>query len=633
MASPGRAAAPSRHGFGVHRFAPALAGFALLAIFAAFQADRAAALETGYLAFWSVAVLLPVAVLLRGRPWETAMAPLVAVLAVWVLPAGAARAAALGAWLVAASAAGLVVTAAGWARWNAGERTAAGVAAALGAQMLLQAERLLAPSPADLVALVALPAVAGLALVRLAGHRGLGPALVAASAVLALGPGWTVGSTAALVAVTVGAEIAAGRRTRVTLWVLLVGGALLALGAVAATRLTLVAVLAGCVIACDRPAAEGGRRGPPAAGMLVLAFLAVAAARWAAVRGDGEALAALRWLPVLVPSSLWLLLPRSRRDGGTASRRRRRLLAAAGLAVAAAAALGAPGAVALAAPVAALALLGDDLPVGAAGFQRLWSAALLAVTALFAGYPWLRREPLAASLGVWELDFSGASPSPGAAAVLLVTAAVLGLLVRLERPVVALILVALFGTWLVVRPVEPPGRWRDLTAGSPGAFPAALTADRPRLALDLEPAAGGVTSGGAASGEVPPGRIALVTYLSNGATLAPGQVVATVRRAGSGEAQTESWPLRAGVETGEWAVRRPDVAAALPAGGAEGTPEHWLTWVAQPARPGGAPFFGQRYRTVLRLSGDWPTGRIEIERSAELPDQVGLTVHRMQVTR
>jgi hypothetical protein len=87
-------------------------------------------------------------------------------------------------------------------------------------------------------------------------------------------------------------------------------------------------------------------------------------------------------------------------------------------------------------------------------------------------------------------------------------------------------------------------------------------------------------------------EVRVVTFLSGAATAEQGQVVAEcVVRLASGR---EIWhPIRAGVETAEWAWERPDVRAAVRHGKA---PVH----ASFPAREG---FQGHQYLGVLRLPG------------------------------
>src|SRR4029077_15027611 len=78
-----------------------LAALAAMASFAAREVDPAAAAESGYLAVLSVAVLLPVAFLAPWPAYEVGVGSALAATAVWTLPPGPGRGAALVALLLA----------------------------------------------------------------------------------------------------------------------------------------------------------------------------------------------------------------------------------------------------------------------------------------------------------------------------------------------------------------------------------------------------------------------------------------------------------------------------------------------------------------------------------------------------
>jgi hypothetical protein len=119
-------------------------------------------------------------------------------------------------------------------------------------------------------------------------------------------------------------------------------------------------------------------------------------------------------------------------------------------------------------------------------------------------------------------------------------------------------------------------------------------------------------------GPLPDGRVEVVidSALANGIDLPADTVVARlVLRAG--EHEIASWLLRVGVDTGEWAAGRGDLrAAGTPA------PRPWLSWVED-----GGGFFGQRYRARFTAwTPEAPAVTLRIERSAELPEEVSLTL-------
>jgi hypothetical protein len=115
------------------------------------------------------------------------------------------------------------------------------------------------------------------------------------------------------------------------------------------------------------------------------------------------------------------------------------------------------------------------------------------------------------------------------------------------------------------------------------------------------------------------GGLALQTSLIHGTGLAAGTPVARVRLLGTGTAPVEL-RLRAGDDTGEWAARRADVAAAsrLPA------PHPWQTWVA-------GDFFGQRYRARLPLPRPGSFARLEIDLAPGLPPDAGLALYQVEL--
>jgi hypothetical protein len=117
---------------------------------------------------------------------------------------------------------------------------------------------------------------------------------------------------------------------------------------------------------------------------------------------------------------------------------------------------------------------------------------------------------------------------------------------------------------------------------------------------------------------LPAGEVVVISSLANAAALPPGTEAAAI------EAETESgevlrWTLAAGVDTGEWAARRPDVAAAGPA-----APRAWQSMVVR-------DFFAQRYRAAHRLQPVQRLRRITVARGAGLPPETQLAIFALEV--
>jgi hypothetical protein len=113
--------------------------------------------------------------------------------------------------------------------------------------------------------------------------------------------------------------------------------------------------------------------------------------------------------------------------------------------------------------------------------------------------------------------------------------------------------------------------------------------------------------------------VVVESSLSNGTGLVNGTPVATVRLRGR-DGRISAWTLRAGMETGEWAARRSDVAAAS----VLVSPPAWISWVA-------GDFFGQRYRALWTVEAPGPSAELSVERNQALPPQVSLALHGVEV--
>ncbi|HXO42322.1 MAG TPA: hypothetical protein VN999_12785, partial [Thermoanaerobaculia bacterium] len=515
-------------------------------------------------------------------------------------------------------------------------RLAAAVALCFGCQVLLRGELLFAPGRA-LRPWVAL----------LWHRRGMVPALAAAAAAAVLAPGWTVATTIAMVALAGGdsllgkdAAAAGGRRWFGRVPASADRGEQGKAGALAAgetrpiekTEAALVAGarrslqdrarLAAGVAALLLPVAWEPRAGWAAAlaglalwrpGLAAGVALPLAAlTRGAALAGLGlpgafaahaswrEGAAGLAWLVMLVPAAL------------TAARQPRLRTLLAGAALLAFATPWLPDRTALAAPVALAALA---LPAAGmtAGLAAVWSAAVLFGTALLASYPWLRPDSLGDALALLG---RGAGPRLAAViggAALLVTGAVELALRRFaagpearspaaarDTQIAAVVAGAVLLTALVGPQVESPGM--ALLAGGDAVL---LDRAHPSWYLDLGPR----RSRG----------LVLQTSLIHAADLGGGTPVARVRLLGTGAPPVEL-QLRAGDDTGEWAARRPDVAAAARAP----APDPWLVWVA-------GTFFGQRYRARLPLPRAGNFARLEIDLAAGLPPDTGLAIYQVEL--
>ncbi|HET9211841.1 MAG TPA: hypothetical protein VFR03_15660, partial [Thermoanaerobaculia bacterium] len=382
-----------------------LAALAAIASFAAREADPVGAAESAYLAVLAVAALLPAGFLAPWPAYEVGIGSALATAAVWALPPGPGRGAAMMALLVAvlAVAAGRRLFSpspgegGGWGRERGpgGEGAGGGpgilIPLALGAQVLLRGDLLFAPPPVPrlIVALIVLPVAGGLALSVLARRHGMALALIAGGTAVALAPGFNVASTLGLIALAAGSVLTwedAGPVVKAAAW--------LALLAPIAWAPVPGAVAAVCGLALGRPRL--------ALGLAVLMVAGVVGYLHATVPGIARQAV---WLFLLVPAAA---LPG-----------RERIATVIAAVLLAGAVPPVPGAGTLAAPLAlaALALRRD-----AAFFipQGVWTGALVAGTALLAGYPWLRGEPMPAYLSLFGLV-------PGAVLAVVVVCVVLAL--------------------------------------------------------------------------------------------------------------------------------------------------------------------------------------------------------------
>ncbi|HEY4596751.1 MAG TPA: hypothetical protein VIJ02_10150, partial [Thermoanaerobaculia bacterium] len=241
--------------------------------------------------------------------------------------------------------------------------------------------------------------------------------------------------------------------------------------------------------------------------------------------------------------------------------------------------------------------------------QGVWTGALAGGTALLAGYPWLRGEPMPAYLSLFGL-------APGtvlAVVVVCVALALAGLGVWMGRgwgePLRSARLAGLAAACLAL----------GLLVGLPD-FGTALLAPEVPVVLD----AGHPVWEAPISGKRSVGSVVVESSLSNGAGLAPGTPVAIVRLRNTGRntgRPEANWVLRVGEGTGEWAARRPDVAQA----GVK-APGPWVSWVA-----GG--FLGQRYRARWTLARPESASSLRIERAPGVPPDLAVAVYQLEIRR
>jgi hypothetical protein len=570
----------------IFRILVPLAALAAMAALAAHEVDPAGAAESAYLAVLAAAALLPVAFLAPWPAYEVGIGATLVTAAVWALPPGPGRGATVGALLVAALAVAagralLFSPSPGGGGGRGRERGLGGeglrllIPLALGIQVLLRGNLFFAPSPAlrMAVALVVLPVVGGVALAMLARRHGMALALIAGGTAVALAPGFNVAATMGLAALAAGDFLArreAGALAKTAAWIVLLAPVAWAPGPGIA--------MAVCGLALWRPRIGLGIAVLAAAGLAVFFHEPM----------GGIALQAA-WLFLLVPAAV---LPTGER-----------LPAVIAAALMAGTVPPVSGAAALVAPMAlaALSLRRDAAPLVP---QAVWTGTALAGTALLAGYPWLREEPLPAYLSLFGLH-----PGPALAA------SVVGLLLALAG----------FGVWMGRGWGEPLRSARlaglaaacvvlALLAGLPDAGTALLTPEVPVVLDAGHPAWEAKVSGRRI------GSVVVESSLSHGAALAPGTPVAIVRLRDAAGPGTD-WVLRAGEGTGEWAARRPDVARA----GVKAPPP-WISWVA-------GDFLAQRYRSRWTLEQPERASLLRIERAPGVPPDLSVAVYQLEIRR
>ena len=564
------------------RYSPAsvaivLAAGASLFLLAAVQADPQAAVETQYLAFWSTAVLLCAAGLSRQPSFELAGSALLLVLAGWAVLSGPLRAATFG--LLLAGGLGLAIYR-HLADRSGGFEWSLWIPAALGIQLFARSDHLLANplEPKTLFGLVVLPVVAAWSLGTISRNRGVGAGLLAAGISLVLVPGWSVAVVLSLlgVALRVAAPVRAGSR-----WSRLGAlGLLMILAGVWHPGLPIVILLT--MLFVDVP------RDWKANAAVVLGAVA-AVVLLPGVRSWEESLLAAGLILVLLPAAPLV-----------GSKESQRVMPLA-LLVAFMAARTVPLPGALTAPLVAIVLVlpreGTYLSV-----QRIWTGPLAAGTVLLAAYPWLRTEPLSDTLRLFGVGGDWSSVLGVVVGFLVV--AWLAEAAQAQRTRALLPAgVALLALAIAALLQLPPAGVYSLTNA-----PVVLGSEQHELHRDLEL-------------DTRVGSMVIDSYLENSAQLATGTPFAEVTLE-TADGNHQRWLLRVGIESGEWAARREDVASQP---GFE-APSPWLTWI-----PSGSEIFAQRYRARWDLPEPAVTKRLTIARRPELPPELGIAIFHLEL--
>ena len=559
--------------------AVALAAGIAMFTYAGALASPAAAAETSYLALWSSLILVTLAGLALPPALDLAGAAVLVTLVVWVVPHGPTRGAAVGLLLtiaVAAVALRYLEKTGGQLTWGWAVPTA------MALQYLCRADRVLGLSlePSLLISFIVLPVTVAAVFMALQKREGTLPVLVAVVTAALLVPGWSVTVTLSLLALLVGALF----RERLTPRWLAIALAIIVVLLASSWQASLGWLLLSVILAMALP----GTWLTGAAAILATLVLCIFLPE---VRDWSEVTRLMALGPILLPA---LLLPNNSRRANS--------IQAFVLAVLALRTVGGPAA--LAAPLA-LGALSLRTRAVAAHLQMLWSGALLAGATLLAGYPWLRSPALEDSLALFGIQIAWPYAIAVAGVLWLMTflcaALVDSSFVLKCRPTVAGgVILALLALYALPPAAERPMADRIHV----------LNSDQPEKAIDLEPA-------------VPTQSVVIDSYLENSASLPTGTPVGRVTLTDS-EGERHSWLLRAGLDTGEWAARRPDVAG-LPGFQA---PAPWLSWVTA-----SDDVFAQRYRASWPLNDTVEIVRLEVQRIEDLPAEVALAVFHLELRR
>jgi hypothetical protein len=259
---------------------------------------------------------------------------------------------------------------------------------------------------------------------------------------------------------------------------------------------------------------------------------------------------------------------------------------------------------------AGIALLALALPEHAIGarLQRGWSLLLAAGTLLLATYPWIRLDPLGDALGLLQLGIDWPS-----SLCLLALLPGLGLLLHglgkatwTNSALGGIVVLALAAN--LPGPAIVPISFREVV----------LDIERPNWVHELP--AGGISDG---TGQDVLSVVA-DSNLVQGAEVALGTKVGEIRLLAEDGSILHRIQLLAGVNTGEWAAGRVDVA------GRPGfhAPDPFLSYLA----PDGS-FFGRRFRarSASRVRTDQRPARVVILRAAGLPPKVRLVIYRLEL--
>ena len=539
--------------------------------------DPSAAAETLYLAAWATFVLLAIAGL--GTEIEVGIAAVLSTLIVWAVPAGPTRGAALGLVLVLSLFLSL-------ARRLAGDHDRlswqTAIAATLGIQALCRADRFLSLEfdLRTLVGLILLPLVAATALVLLQRYYPARSVVLAGMVAALLVPGLSVVATLAIGALAIGTL---WREHAEPAWLVMI----LAIGTVVAAffwQPPLAGLIAATILAMRLP--EGLKT---YLGLMALA--AILCLLYPPVRNWSEVLNLAALGPLLMPA---LLVPVGRR----------RSYAICGAILGLLALRTVAGPAALAAPLA-IAALSLRFRGTVARVQSVWTASLLLGSTLLAAYPWLRADPLMDTLALVGVGVGWWM----AVAIVGVTWALTLISAPFERAEGE----RSMAPWVVGAAVLFLALWIRIPSNGSQPFEGRIQVVdslNAELAIDL-------------ADEPEVTEVVVDSYLENSAGLPVGVTVATVELVDSAGGIHE-WPIRAGLESGEWAARRADVASL------EGfsAPNPWISWVT----PGG-DLFAQRYRAVWSLPIAIDVRRLTIRRQAELDDGVSMAIFHLELRR
>ncbi len=582
------------------RYVLPLAAYLAVAAYGSTQHDPAGRAEAAFLGLLIAGVLATMAALGAAAPGgrrapELPLTALLATATVWVAYQGPSRGAVVSLILIA----GFAVAAARalLGRPFSEKRLDPAVTAplALGLQLLMRGDLLLAPLPdaRALVSLLGLPLAAAAATSVLAAGVGPRRALLAAGVASVLAPGWTATSTLALVALAAGSYFIDDTRPKALRWAAVAALALLPFWNLPKG---LLFALAAMTVAAPSMAA---------ASLLLVGVVAVALIF---PQAHGMVLAVREWLGAV------LLVPAAALAGAGG---RWQLRVGALLALAGAMVSKAPEAMAAGVAVAALAAPREG---AAATLQRAWCGLMVAGTALLAAYPWVRDDPRGDLLALFGFETE-------VSALLAVVVGVAGIGYAIDR------LGDEIPRWLR-RPL-----WLACLFLSAGVGRQVVATSETTVLIDSYQPVTLVASDDAWRGAVDGSLhgLTLDSHLTGGVPIGPGVEVAAVELLAADGTIMAGWPLRVGYETGEWAVSRADLAGHV----GFTAPAPWLSYVA----PGGG-FFGHRFRarfevpvTVTEKGGTTATAtataaaEIIVRPTEHLPPTARLSIHRLELRR